>query len=479
MGKHAGRRRQRGGFAVVFAATVVLLLAALGMALDLGRIYNRRAELQAVADAAALAAARQLNGTAAGVSNALLQASNAASALRYQYNQLPIAWSDGAMSFSSAANGNWVDAATAQANPAGLRFARADSAGLAASPGTVELVFMRLLSDALASSTSSASAVAGRSTIRVEPLAVCAMSPLPAAPRANPGAAAPELVEYGFRRGVSYDLMQLNPDGSSAENFVLSPFDRPGTPGTAANVAAAVVAPYVCTGQLAMPTLGGGALTVGRPFPLAALFNQLNSRFDQYVGAQCAAANAPPDSNIKSYAIGGGVNWMTVAPTKQGAQSTPVAGVKLWTAADPFPTPAGTTAAMFGTLWAYAKAVQYAAVEPAGGYLPFLPGDWATLYNPGLPAVNANYTSALPYRATTSPNFLAPSLAHRPGIANRRVLNVALLACPVAPGAVGTASVRGIGRFFMTVPATATSVFAEFAGLVPEQSLGGTVTLFP
>jgi hypothetical protein len=55
------------------------------------------------------------------------------------------------------------------------------------------------------------------------------------------------------------------------------------------------------------------------------------------------------------------------------------------------------------------------------------------------------------------------------------VLNVALLACPVSAGKV---SVKGIGRFFMTVRADQTHLYAEFAGAVEEQTLRTGVKLF-
>jgi hypothetical protein len=59
------------------------------------------------------------------------------------------------------------------------------------------------------------------------------------------------------------------------------------------------------------------------------------------------------------------------------------------------------------------------------------------------------------------------------------VLNVPLLSCPVAAGTTVAASVRGIGKFFMTVPATSTSIYAEFGGLVSDQALGSSIGLFP
>jgi hypothetical protein len=39
--------------------------------------------------------------------------------------------------------------------------------------------------------------------------------------------------------------------------------------------------------------------------------------------------------------------------------------------------------------------------------------------------------------------------------------------------------VLGIGRFFMTVPATKTEIYAEFAGIVSETALTTEVKVFP
>jgi hypothetical protein len=340
----------------------------------------------------------------------------------------------------------------------------------------------------LASVSVGGRAVAGRASIKVTPLAVCAMSNTPAAARSNPSAPPQvELVEYGFRRGVGYDLMQLNPSGTSAENFVIDPIDPPNVYGSAANTWPSLVGPFACVGRLAMPRVTGGPVTVGRPFPLASLYQQLNSRFDQYVGGLCNPVTAPPDVNIKSY-LYTAIPWMGTAPGAQAAQSTTHLG-KLWTIADPLPAPPpGNTAPMYGPLWAGTRAVPYSSytaspLEPAGGYAPFATSTWTSLYAPGTPTVTAAYPgggTATPYSATSGANFLAPSAAHKPmAVAKRRVLNVALLSCPVGGGALSTATVLGIGKFFMTVPATATSIYAEFAGLAQEQSLGGEVTLYP
>lgn len=483
--RHRAGGRQRGAIAILFGLMLAGLIGFIGIALDLSRVHNRRAEVQLVANAAALAAARQLNGTEAGIDNAAAQALVSMAALKYKYNWRTIDWDESALSFSASPDGGWMDADAARAAPDGLSYVRAATGDLAGAMGTIELFFMRALSDSLASVDVAVTAVAGYSSIDVMPLAVCALSSAEAASRANPGPPANvELLQYGFRRGVAYDLMQLNPNGTGAENFVIDPFSPPGAAGAAANTASAFVGPYVCTGQLAMPRVTGGAITVGRPFPLASLYNQLNSRFDQYTGSVCSYTNAPPDANIRSYVSGVATPWMSAAPAGQTAQSTTVDG-KLWTVADPLSKPAGTTAAMYGPLWAYARAVPFSSyvaggTEPAAGYTPFAASAWSTLYGPAGPAATGYPVSLslTPYKAVSGPNLQVPPAAHK-GVANRRVLHVPLLSCPVVPGALTTATVLGIGKFLMTVPATATSIYAEFGGLAAEQSLGGAVELYP
>ena len=477
--------RQRGAIAIVFGLSLACLVGFVGIALDLARVHNRRAELDAVAKVAALAAASELNGSSDGIDNAAAKAQAAMAGLKYDYDRRDIGWAGQALSFSASPDGGWVDAATARGAPAGLFYARAATGALGASMGTIELFFTHMLSATLTSIDVAATAVAGRTTVEVTPLAVCALSASVAESRANSGGASnAELVQYGFRRGVAYDLMQLNPNGTAAENFVIDPFSPPGVAGVLANLAPALVGPYVCAGQLGMPRVSGGTLTVGRPFPLASLYNQLNSRFDLYNGTLCSYATAPPDTNIRSYVAGTATAWMSAAPAGQAARASSVDGM-LRTVADPLPPPAGTTAPMYGPLWAYARAVPYSAyvagvAEPAGGYATFATTNWSALYGPAAPTATSAYPGggSTPYRMLIGTNFQQPNTARR-GQANRRVLNVPLLSCPVPAGALSSATVLGIGKFLMTVPATATSVYAEFGGLVREQSVAGAVELYP
>lgn len=477
-------RRQGGVTALMFIMIVMGLLVFSGMALDLALVQYRRQELDLAARTVAVAAAQQLNGKAGGIDNALAKGAEALDDLRYRYGSRTLAWRDDMLSFGATPTGGWQSADAARAAAAGLLFVRADTGQLDAAVGSVTLFIIRMLHSSMQSVAVAATAVAGRSGIDVMPLAVCAMSGVAGAKRLNAGPpATEELVEYGFRRGVAYDLMQLNPDGVAPVSFVIHPTfaaGQAGGSGVAAGLSDAVVGPHVCTGQLGITTLQGGKVMAAQPFPLAALYRQLNSRFSQYENNLCTAETAVVDRNSRPYLRDGGVPWMAATPNEQGAQVTTTGG-KRRTIADLSPVPAGTDPKAYGPLWAYAKAVPFSewkegVDEPAAGYATFGAGDWASLYAPGAPAAK-NYPGTIPYQSTSGTNFQAPPVAQK-GVTNRRVLTVPLLACPVATGGPEPATVLAIGKFLMTVPATPTTLYAEFGGLAPEHTLGGPVELY-
>lgn len=473
------KRRQRGAVAVMFIGAVLVIFGFFGLALDLSMVYNRKTEMQNAADAVALAAAAELNGTGAGVGLALQRAAErfvtlpgtVVGGVSYQYSTRTMEWSDVAISFGPGPDGPWSTAGAAAAKPDGLLFARVDTSRLDASYGQVATLFIQVLAPSLKTVTAPAIAVAGRTALRVTPLGICAMRPEEA--RNHKG----ELEEFGFRRGAAYDLMQLNPDSTaSGSTFLIHPLIPPGAAGAVPAFNAATAAPFVCTGTMAVARVTGGQVAVSSPFPLGDLFGSLNSRFDAY-SAPCTPESAPPDSNIREYRFDSGtVPWMGSAPTSQAAAQSLAEG-KRWTVVGPDDTPAGTTAVQYGPLWAYAKAAKFSAYsagtpEPKAGYATFGTADWATLYSAGKPTASG-YPATTPYAQTGGANFKAPT---RKGIRDRRVLNVPLLSCPVTGN---HATILGLGRFFMTVQADATTLVAEFAGLVPEQSLGANVRLYP
>ena len=475
-------RFQRGAFAVMTAILLPVILALCGVAIELGMIYNRKVELQTAADIISFAAAAKLNGTVQGIAAARTAAEQAATSLQYGYSTSNVKWDDDAIRFSSRPDSEtWLDAGAAATtmNASKMFFARVDTNKLDGEPGRIGTLFLRIFPSVPESTQVQSLATAGRSSINVTPLAICAMSDQPASARST------ELVEYGFRRGVSYNLMKLNPGSqSTGANYLVNPLAFPGSPGSSVMERMDVVRPFVCTGTMGVPTLYGGTITVERGFPLTSLYRQLNSRFNSYT-APCLSSTSPPDSNIKQFDSATVFTWMDSAPTAQSAESRKYGG-RLLTVAD-MPVvdiPATTTGGMYGPLWVYARPVikdsRYVegAQEPATGYGRFTATDWPTLYTPGAQRVKSGFSYPLtPY--STASHIDPPTGAT--GMANRRVLNIPLLRCPIMSGAgsVLRADVVAIGRFFMTVSATETDVYAEFAGVAHPASLSGEVELYP
>ncbi|MES2901210.1 MAG: pilus assembly protein TadG-related protein [Pseudomonadota bacterium] len=467
--RHDRIGHQRGVFAPMTAVFLVLIFTLCAMALGLSQLYNRKVELQAVASSVALAAARELNGSDAGVALALQKAATTAERFTYNYQE-PIVWSDSAISFASSADGEWVSAGGGDAKK--MFYVKVDTAKLGGSTGLVAPVFAQFLPSANAVEVSS-SAVAGRVGVTVVPLAICALSSVPGAPRGL------ELLEYGFRRGIPYNLLHLNPGGPNPEHFVIDPLVAPGASATGHNTSPAVVGPFVCTGKMWMPRVTGGEIQVSRPFPIGSLYQQFNSRFDQYPGGLCSPNGAPPDFNVRAFTG----TWMK--PNQTAPFVTPFQGAnELLTVAERS-APGGTQPEMWGALWSYAKAVKYSSYQagqpepqpPLAGYATFSASpDFLTLYHPGLtaPSYPNSLAGGTPYRSSVT----NPPTNRRLAEENRRVLNVPLLACPVAPGAHVKAEVLAVGKFFMTEPATATRIVGEFAGIAPAQTLVDQVELF-
>ena len=491
------RQRQHGAFAVMAAPVLIMILGFCGLAIEMGQLYNRKVDMQGVARAAALAAARELDGTPEGIAAAKAAAQTAVSKLRYRSytSGVPVTWRDEALSFSTspARNGTWVssvEAGGSSGQAAGLFFARVDTAGLDATIGTVETLFIRVLDSSLATIPVSDSVVAGKTSLKVTPIGICAMSAAPAAAREaarSNGTKVYELVQYGFRRGVSYDLMRLNPHGTDPRRFMINPLAGPGTNDSGFSDSALV--PFVCSGSIWLDRLTGGTIRVSElpnSSPLAALRAALNTRFDNYTGTACDARGAAPDINIKSYAYDQAsvVSWMTPAKGSASAASTTING-RLETVAD---LSTAATPETYGPLWAYARAVKLASAtslaEPRGGYTFFEHTDWSTLYPSGPTTSGYPGYPSTPYFSGNSASgyYQPPRTANRPmQVPSRRVLNIPLLSCTAASpsGTNAEANILAIGRFFMTVPATNDSLIAEFAGSIPPHSVPGHVELFP
>lgn len=453
--RHGRRNRsERGAIAVMTACVIILMMAMFGFALDLSRAYNRKMELQSVAEVVALAAARALDGTSGGIDNAMKEAADAAANLNFSYNYGDVAWSPEALKFGTASTGGaagWLDGAAAKAQAQKVYFARVDTSALDADHGRIVNLLVPVLSPSFAQTNVAATAIAGRDALNALPLAICANDNTQA--KSLPTTS--ELVEHGFRRGVSYNLMNLNPGASTPENFLVNPIAS----GGAVKDKLDIVGLHVCTGKMAMPVLQSGEVTVERGFPIDALHPYLNARFST-VSSPCPSSSITADPNSTSFDLAN-ATWMKDKPDGQAANEVKDTGFLLTVAEKPD----GATKTAYGLLWSYAKAAKYSSYlsykdkggEPAAGYTTFTTSDWDKLYKPGLPAAQ-NYPSSTPYQTTGGTTAYKTS-------SNTRVLRIPLLECPVTAGAKVTAKVLGIGKFFMTVPATSSAVHAEFAGL--------------
>jgi len=83
-------KARRGGFVLIaMSITMLLLLAVMGLAFDLGRVYIAHNEAQVFTDAAAMTAASRLDGSAAGIGKA-----------RNAVAGLPMRWNFGTREFS-------------------------------------------------------------------------------------------------------------------------------------------------------------------------------------------------------------------------------------------------------------------------------------------------------------------------------------------------------------------------------------------
>lgn len=465
---------QQGIYVVLFAVLALVLLSFTALALDAAQVYRRHAAMKRAADAAALAAARELDGSPAGVT----AAANAAQAVLEEQG---MAWSASALRFAVSVDGEWK-AAVPAAELWQTRFARVDAAEL--DPDMATVTRMLALGGAAREVTLEAVAVAGPTLVQMLPLAICAMDSLRYSERPLvDSAAAPERVEHGFRRGVTYNLLRLNPDGTDPVNFVVNPVDFPGAAASpsAANFARGVVAPHICSGTM-MPSRNG-KLFVRQPFPTD-LIPELNSRLNQYpAGSACVLAGAPPDTNVyeflrASWLTNNDINDDPLTPrTHAHAEEWTAGGTRLATVADidfaAYPLERDNRKRHhYGSLWAYGRPVHYSAsaAENQGAQLAI--SAMKNLYpvKPVVPAkeVESTWPSARtpPYIfAGTVTTFKAPASTRR--LRFQRVLHVPLLQCPVVDG---EATVLAIGKFMLTVPASNaagdTYVSAEFGGLV-------------
>lgn len=119
---HRRNRPRRGFTLVAMAISATALVAVVGLALDLGRLYIAKNETQIYCDAAALAAVTKLNGLSSGVAAATAAATSVNNS--YDLNSKNIASTAPTITYANSAAGPWLAAANLPSTPAGYMFAK-------------------------------------------------------------------------------------------------------------------------------------------------------------------------------------------------------------------------------------------------------------------------------------------------------------------------------------------------------------------
>lgn len=502
------KNQQGGAVAVMVAAGLVMIIGFLALVMDLGHLYLARTGQQNAADAAALAGAKELDGSQAGIDNAVAwaqkltaQGSGDNTGKRNQFfgglgwedvvlNQADIHFSD------SPYSSDWKNMADAKNQPASLYFIKVDTRS-----GDMDTWFARIWNIFFTSTYGSA--VAGRFMTPITPIGVCALRADREAWVQYESGGDRYKVELGYMRGVSYDLMSINNTLSGLAPGTALYVHPTATTDAGCQTSqgnADFAAPFLCTGRSAIS--GGAGSTVYTNTGLAAgkSISALNTRFDQYgppLDSSLDRTVCPPDANIREYqpgppVNGAATNWMIPKPEQMAAY-----GLENWLAGPPgtnvvrnpltTPPPAVVNANInaggcggncddnYGVLWSYTR-----PVRPSGS---FAPTDWPTLYPTG--PTSPAYVEPSPYWYGLANQgnpiyFRAPTPAVSQSPNPRRVLNVVIVQCPAPSGGIcRPLTVLGVGRFFMQRTANVSGWIAgEFAGLVPEAELSQDIRLY-
>lgn len=121
---NSARRNSRKGFSLLLAGCcLTVMIGMFGLTVDLGRIYVVKSEIQAFADAAAMAAALRLDGTANGVTSAQTIGTTGPGNNRWNFNSQNVPANDVSVTFGTTKDGPWL-AANSIGNSAGYRFVR-------------------------------------------------------------------------------------------------------------------------------------------------------------------------------------------------------------------------------------------------------------------------------------------------------------------------------------------------------------------
>jgi Flp pilus assembly protein TadG len=267
-GRRADRKGERGSVLATATLGMLTLLLAVGLGVDISRLYLTKTELQNAADAASLAGASALNGTSNGINIATDRAVQEMN--NYALNKTGVTFPRENVLFAVNLDGPYMSEAAASAAATNIRFVQVATPSL---PTTITFAGS-ILGD---KRNLTATATAGLSV----PLNVfCNFIPLSVIDYDVP--MAPGSV-YTIRAGTSgspspgnYQILAVAGPGGSSVEFGL---------GGGVDACAEAGATYEVDTK---PGLTAGKVRTG-----------INSRFDDYQGSQLDPVQYPPDTNIK------------------------------------------------------------------------------------------------------------------------------------------------------------------------------------
>lgn len=458
----AFRKTQQGAVAIMVGLTLFILVGMLALVIDLGHLYLAKTGLQNGADAAALAGAKELNGTADGITAAKAKAIEVARQNNYSFG-LPVGTDEDDAGLVLEVGSCHRDECMTAIDAVNTNILAADKLFLKVDTRqrNVATWFAGLFGVDQAGTFGLA--VAGRVVPDISPIGICQ---LPV------DATNPNVTELGFERGVTYDVADANPIGPGTLFWI----DPVATMAGTCDGSVPTSLPYVCTGKINFtPVVGEYVYTNTGVTPPQ--LNALDTRFGVYSNSSgCDPATAPADDNVIEYKYDGiGAElpvWMNKNPDKQSLWFFPKSTDPRSTAppnASPFPVPwAVRKFEDYGLLWSHFRP-QIAADDHTDLAIS---QRWKTMYKA------PPYPSDPPPNAVNDYPEVSPYI--RDGGNGRRIVNMVILDCTTLGGVCRPAQVLGVGQFFMQrrVDTKNKHVYMEFGGLLDEPFANAEIALF-
>ncbi len=272
------RKGERGSILALSAFGMLAVLLAVGLGVDISRLYLAKAELQNAADASALAGASALNSSPEGITAAVDRATNRAAnsfVNHYEFNHKTVSIVPTKVTFATNLGGPYMSEALASSSETTARTIR--FVKVTTSPEAIGTSFAAMV---LGNSVDlTAEAVAGTSTA---PNVFCNWIPLTLLSADD---------DTTFTPGQTYTIRSEPAGGPSPGNYQILAVDGPGGKDVEFGTGGGV---HLCKGPGdtyevdSKPGITAGKVRKG-----------INSRFGDYQGSQLDPVNYPSDLNVK------------------------------------------------------------------------------------------------------------------------------------------------------------------------------------